>query len=280
MWCIRNQKGQALLIVVLAMVVALTVGLSVVSRSIINLKNTQEEINSQKALSAAEAGVEQAIKSNLAFIGENSLSSASYNVSIATVSGQTAFLLNGYNKVSQDDAVYIWLTPYSDDSTKLFQDTDALGHNARWSGNLTIYWGYSINSCNNSAIQVVVISGSRASPIAQRYAFDPCSTRRSENNFSSPTSVSQPIGDVTLYNSTGSIAVSNGFLARVIPLYNSSYIGVNAQSAVGSPALPVQGSIISSIGKSDNNTIQRQLNVFQGYPEMPAEFFPFSIFWP
>ena len=58
----QSQKGQALLIVVLAMVVALTVGLSVVSRSITNLKNSQQEIDSQKALSAAEAGVELAIK--------------------------------------------------------------------------------------------------------------------------------------------------------------------------------------------------------------------------
>lgn len=280
MFCFINQKGQALLIVVLAMVVALTVGLAVVSRSITNLKNSQEEINSQKALSAAEAGVEQAIKSNQAFVGSNALNSTtSYQVSVATISGQVAFLLNGNNQISQDDAAYIWLTPYSADSSRLFQDTDVLGNNARWSGNLTIYWGDSLDSCTNAAVELIVISGSRASPTAQRYVFDPCSTRRADNNFSAPSSTSQLIGNVTLLSSS-TIAVTNGFLARVIPIYAPAYIGVNAQSVAGSPAFPAQGNIITSVGNSDNNTIQRQLNVFQGYPEMPAEFFPFSIFWP
>jgi len=59
-----NQKGQALLIVVLVMVVALTVGLSIASKTIISLRTSTEEANSQKALAAAEAGIEQALKTN------------------------------------------------------------------------------------------------------------------------------------------------------------------------------------------------------------------------
>src|SRR3982751_5271728 len=58
-----NEKGQALLIVVLVMVVALTVTLSVVSRSIVNLKTSTQQTDSQKVLAAAEAGVEQSIQS-------------------------------------------------------------------------------------------------------------------------------------------------------------------------------------------------------------------------
>src|SRR5690242_8662448 len=56
------EAGQALLIVVLVMVIALTVGLSLASRSITNLRNSTDEANSQAAFSAAEAGVEQAVK--------------------------------------------------------------------------------------------------------------------------------------------------------------------------------------------------------------------------
>ena len=48
----KDQKGQALLIIVLVMVVALTVGLSLVSRTITNIRNTREQASSQKALSA------------------------------------------------------------------------------------------------------------------------------------------------------------------------------------------------------------------------------------
>ena len=58
------QKGQVLLVVVLVMVVALTVGLSLASRSITNLRITSDDENSQRAFSAAEAGVERAVKGN------------------------------------------------------------------------------------------------------------------------------------------------------------------------------------------------------------------------
>jgi hypothetical protein len=44
-----SEDGQALLIVVLVMVIALTVTLSLVSRSIVNLKTSVEQTNSQKA---------------------------------------------------------------------------------------------------------------------------------------------------------------------------------------------------------------------------------------
>lgn len=46
------------------MVIALTIGLSIAARSIINLQTTTEEEISQRAFSAAEAGIERAIINN------------------------------------------------------------------------------------------------------------------------------------------------------------------------------------------------------------------------
>ena len=53
------QRGQALLLVILTMVITLTVGLSIASRNITNSRSSSEEESSQKALSAAEAGIEK-----------------------------------------------------------------------------------------------------------------------------------------------------------------------------------------------------------------------------
>jgi hypothetical protein len=55
------KKGQALLVVLLVLGVAMTVGLSVVSRSVteVSISTTQEE--STKALEAAEAGIEKSL---------------------------------------------------------------------------------------------------------------------------------------------------------------------------------------------------------------------------
>ena len=55
---IKYQKGQILLLVVLVMTIALTIGLSLATRTITDIRTTTEEENSQRAFSAAEAGIE------------------------------------------------------------------------------------------------------------------------------------------------------------------------------------------------------------------------------
>lgn len=268
-----NQKGQSLLIVVLVMVVALTVGLSVVARSIVNLKNSQQEVGSQQALSAAEAGVEQAIKSGIGVSNGTFSTSTKYETAIKPVSGATDFLLNGNNKVSQDDAMYIWLTSYSDVQANLFQNP--------WSGNLNIYWGNNAIACNNAALEIAVVWNTKANPKVTRYTYDPCSARVLKNHFTQAiTSANKSISGITLLNNTTTpIPVTNGFLVRVVPLYADSYIGVSSINADPLKSLPTQGSIITSTGTTGDN-VQRKLDVFQGYPEIPAELFPFSLFWP
>lgn len=259
-----NQKGQALLIIVLVMVVALTVGLSVASRTIINLRNTQEQVSSQKALSAAEAGVQQALK-NSANVAGNFAGNTTYNTTIGQVLGTSPFLLNGGNFLPKNDAIYVWITPYSTISANLWQTP--------WNGNLTLYWGDTSGECNNAAIEVAVISGDRSNPVLTRYAFDPCPARRGNNNFQAATAGLTTIAGKGLsYRSV--ISITNGLLVRVNPIYSSSYVG-----AGGSVALPPQGSIITSTGISDSTT-QRKVTVYQGYPEIPAEVFPYTLFSP
>src|SRR4030067_2407301 len=59
------QKGQALLIILLVLSVVLTLALSFVSRSVTDITITSQEEESVRALSAAEAGVEQALKTGV-----------------------------------------------------------------------------------------------------------------------------------------------------------------------------------------------------------------------
>lgn len=261
---LRNQKGQTLLIIVLIMVVALTVGLSVASRTITNLRNTREQASSQKALSAAEAGIEQAIKSG-ASVGGSFSENTTYTTTVGQVLGTSPFLLNGGGKISKNDATYIWVTPYSTNPANLWQNP--------WSGNIIVYWGDSSGDCSNAAVEVAVISGSVASPVMTRFAYDPCSARRGTNNFSNTTASNTTIQGIRFYYQR-SISISNALLVRVNPLYAESVIG-----ASGSNALPQQGITVTSTGTSDDKT-QRKITVFQGYPEVPAEFFPYILFQP
>ena len=265
---LRNQKGQALLIIVLVMVVALTVGLSVASRTIINLRNTQEQASSQKALSAAEAGVEQAIKTQ-AHISVKTFDSGRVSYSTTkTDLGNTSlpFLIAGKNQVSKNDAVYVWLSPYTSNFNTVWPTSGT--------ANLTIYWGENSDGCSNAALEIAVITGPKSDPKVTRYANEPCGTRQGTNNFNSvSSSVISPIDGVKLYYKVD-IPISNGLLVRVVPLYTNSYIGVSGNN------LPQQGTIYTSTGIASDNNITRKITVFQGYPEVPAEFFPYILFQP
>lgn len=259
----NREKGQALLIVVLVMVVALTVGLSVVSKSITNLRTSTEEANSQKALSAAEAGIEQAIKNNVSIAQGTFGNDTTYSTNITQILG-TSLLLNGGNPILQDGGVDLWLSNYSENKADLYSNP--------WSGNLTIKWGVSSNACSNSGIEVVLITGTKASPAAKRFAFDPCGARRSSNSFSGASAVRSFVsGKEFFYEST--ISVTSGLIGKIIPLYVNTPIAISANVA-----LPLQGSTITSVGKSGGT--ERKVNVFQGYPEIPPEYFLYNLLSP
>jgi hypothetical protein len=266
---IRNQNGQALLIVVLVMVVALTVGLSIASKSITSFRSSTEQASSQKALSAAEAGIEQALKTNVS-IGVDSpikLGDANYQTTVNQVDG-TTFLLDGGNPVMQSSGIDLWLTTYPKDNpndpTKFYQPP-------YYPGSFSVYWGDSSGECNNAALEVVLMSGSKNSPIMSRYAFDPCPDRQGNNHFTTPDSGTTVAGRTFAYRAT--ITATNGLIARIVPLYYSAIIGI-----IGTDAFPSQGTVITSVGSS--GTSERRVNVYQGYPELPVEYYLYNLFLP
>ena len=255
----QGQKGQILLMVVLATVITLTVGLSAISRTITNTRVSTEEANSQKALSAAEAGIEELL-SNQSLFATGTTKTLSNNSVFETeavaVSG-TQIHINDGNRILKDDGADIWLTNYPDFS------------GSPWNGTLTIYWTNTGSACSGPAVEVAVIYGARANPSMGRYTADPCSTRN--NNFSGALGGGTVLGKS--FQNRISVPVTNGYIARVIPLYANTEMAV-----VGTSALPVQGYVIDSVGISGDAT--RKLRVFQGHPRLPIEFFPYNVFLP
>ena len=268
----ESQKGQMLMIVVLIMVVALTVGLAVASRSITSLRTTTEEENSQRAFSAAEAGVERVLKLNLNQEGgvgviadENFGSdpnSTIKNVDISKISG-TEILLNGGEAVQKDDGADVWLIEHDNDGRP--------DYSTRWTGDLTIYFGQTTN-CGSSptppALEVIVISGTLLSPVSTRYALDSCAR---SNNFLVVNPDSYTIL-TKLFKYKYTISISDGLIARVIPLYSGTIIAVT-----GTNNLPSQGRKIDSVGASGGT--ERKVTFYQGYSKLPAELFQHGIFW-
>lgn len=278
---LRSQHGQALLVVVLVMVVALTVGLSVLSRSITNLRNAADEEHSQRAFSAAEAGIEHFIKNTC---GQETCSIAEEKIVLenAKVSAEAKaiaggeFLLNGGTVINRDTGVDLWLSDYSSDPEKIYLNP--------WNGeNIVIAWGEPEQECGNpaleiAALEIIVIYGPKDSPTSKRYAYDPCgpgaTDRASENNFKPPVPADTTIEGKTFEFRTppGAIDTSGALIARIVPIYKDAVIGVSG----GGDALSSQGNIISSTGKS-GETI-RKISLVQGYPSLPSEFFNYILF--
>src|SRR6185369_1704811 len=79
-----TQSGQIGIIIILIMVVLLTVGLSLASRSTREVRLSQQEVESNRVFNVAEAGIEQALSSDFSFQGEE------YHPSPTSVPGTNA----------------------------------------------------------------------------------------------------------------------------------------------------------------------------------------------
>ncbi len=268
-----RQAGQTLLIVVLVMVVGLTIGLSIVSKSITNVRTTTEEANSAQALAAAEAGVAQAIQTNaLTGISSTYGNNASFTSKLTESAGQTTVLLNDGTIVPQDEGADLWLVPHDSSGLPVYSSP--------WGGSsVNIYWGDPTGPCEQAALEILVIKGSSLDPTSSRYALDPCIGRRegaTGNNFTNPTAGGPYIKAEKSFSYTFQISVTSGLIARIIPIYNNAIIAVEDTSVTPAP-FPSQGAVITSTGKAKDTTIQRKLNVFQGFSFLPIEYVNFGL---
>ena len=252
-----------LLVVVLTMIVALTVGLSLVSRTITNLRISKQSEESQRAFQAAEAGIEKTLESGTGYLIPQSLgNNAQYKTEINNPSGN-AVILNGNEVVEQDVGIDLWLSDYPNYSNQICSSSCTISIHFN-----TIEQSCSTDAGNNTraGLEVVVLSGVISNPTVGKYLFDACPGRTpGAVNTGSGTTI-----DATTFQHAVSIPVSNGIIARVIPIYNSVKVGVTS-----SVNIPVQGRIIESIGES-GETI-RKVQYFSSYPQLPLEIFPYSI---
>lgn len=306
-------SGQALIAVILVMVVALTIGLSVATRNITNLRLTTEEQSSQRALSAAEAGIERALKNDTNLSGVAVGTGAKIDaVTVQSISG-SEFILNNKDRVNKDDPIDIWLSDYGTGSIPTYANP--------WRGWLYVYWhsetaglctdgtATSYAALDITAISVPASGSNLADAVVRRYAVDPCTTRKASNNFC-PNSGTSSLGRCKKANNSDDGAFSfapsasgvdiggklfyyrvaiafgipaapqAGMLLRITPLYADTTIAIRTRTTgdafPGTP-LPAQGSIIDSTGSSGST--QRKISVYRAYPKIPSELF-YTIFSP
>lgn len=267
-----NEKGQTVVIILLVMVVGLTIGLSIVNRSLSDIKISQETEQSQRAFSAAEAGLEKAIL-NINSPGQpapGTINDVNYTVdkSLMGGSGTTpdGYELTEKSAVKKDEVAQINLE----------------GGTA---SQLRIYWAKidtseapgipnhtTVNPCTNPPVASLEISqinyNSSANPAYTITKSAYCACSGKGNNF---TLVSHD-PSAGLYAYSQVIDIVNPLDAKILrirPLFNDTSLKIKVETAGG--ILPDQE--VRLVSKGESNGKVRAIEWRQPIkPALPALF--------
>lgn len=273
---IPHEGGQALLIVLLLMSVVLAIILASLSRSITDISISTYEEDALKAFSAAEAGVEEVLLSDLTSGTLNTTFStgASYQVDVSQTSSSDKEFIYPENLKSGETANF-WMTSKNADG-----DFECGASPCFAGSSLTFCWG---KTGAESAISVSLFydeSFSKATASPNNYedvkvvraGYDPLA----RGNFSL-SSGSCSVGDQTFpYSATLNLSSllpcssERGclLLSRIKTHYTDEVpVAVVSTGGGASAILPAQGVQISSTGISGNST--RRVNVFRSNSQLP-----------
>lgn len=175
----KTNSGQAILVVLLMITVVLTIGLSSVSRSITDIKTTQQSEESTRAFWVAQGNLENAVKANIEIAPSITTDGTinSFVVSSDAGSGATHFVFddapNSFGKIGRDEYKVFWL----------------IYHNANGSINSSKkYNGLYVDICFPSkAIETVLIykEGSSIKYRHSTFDYDPSGHQSNFNGVSS-----------------------------------------------------------------------------------------------
>lgn len=288
---ITSQKGQAVLIILLVMVVILTVALSIASRSITDISISKKEEEAARAFSAAEAGVEQALKgTNTADIFTGSFQNeASFSASVTSVSsGGATFVYPSL--ISSGETATVWFISHANDGSLTCSGKPCFA-----GSKIKVCWGVEGTDASTAitpAIEFSVLYDSSGIKIA-RGSYDPYATRRASNNFAANDgSVCTINGQNFAFYKTVELGSSglnipstaitgNGLkLAKIRLLYNTDKahllgIEVGAGAGDGNFVLPEQGQKIESVGTAGDSS--RKIEAYKLYSDLPPVF-DFGVF--
>jgi Tfp pilus assembly protein PilX len=271
----RTQKGQVVLITLLVLTIATTVALSLISRTTTDSTITAQAEESSRAFSAAEAGIEDALKRGIEANGAYVLTpGVSYNVDVESI-GAAVGLYEFPKKTLKGVTETLWLTGH--DASGAINEADA-----------TRYMASTIGICWTSetitpalAVTVLYKSSADGSYRVAKMAYDP-NTLRSPPNLFTQTYTPGGCGgntntayreDLNFTAFTPAINPASDVLIalRIRPLYSDTKIWIDSVSV-----LPLQGNKIKSTGTTNTGT-NRKIVVYQQY-RAPSTVFDAAIY--
>lgn len=266
-----RQAGQVILILILVMTVALAIGLSVIQRSLSDISTSTKVEQSSRAFSAAEAGIEKALRGDTSGVNFTDTASSAVVVDSGLLPAPAQPL--EYPPISKEEVAQVWLA-----------DPNTLSQYYNQSS-LEIAWGTPNiqDPEERPAIEVTVVYSTGAY-LSQKFYFDSNSSRASINRFqdvsancsNSPPTFTTSMGPNRVFYCRNSLTGLSPtlILLRARILYSSASQPF-AVLPVGGSSLPPQAKIITSTGTAGDT--QRKVQVFQ-LNKVVAPYFDYAIF--
>lgn len=258
-----QNSGQALLIILLVMAVALTIGLSIVSRSITDVSITGQEQESARAFSVAEAGLESLLA------GGSGASFEGFDIATETLELGNALDFAFPKKIIVGDAQTVWLVSHDLD------DEDILNNDFNHARTyFDLYWGNEDQSADEETTPALeaTLYYNDGEYKTLKAIYDPNTARRLSNNFAVADIGSYSVSGKSLSfhaQMSGLPSSADMYLLRLKLIYNDSAQVIAVESDVD---LPLQGNCFTSTATSQETGIARRVQQCKLYKSLPSIF--------
>ncbi len=268
---LRNRSGQVLLIAVMLLATVITVVMTIAFNTTTETQVARLEADSQKALAAAEGGVEEMIKKSM---------SGATTVNIGSLSQFGSQNISGdaqLRSVSQP----FFVTPLlqTDEQYTLYL-SDYPGYANPWTGKLDFYL---VSETGCPAIEVAIVKDTYQ---IDRYAYNACSSTPIITNAAAAIALTPPTAIDSInfsYKISTQIQVpqvpgGGGLVAFIKVLGGRTKIGIKSFNDDGftPKSLPVQGKTIESEARTSGGVVKK-VQLFQSFPQIPSNFFMTSF---
>lgn len=275
-----KESGQIIIILLLMMLVGLSIGLVITQRSVTDVATSTQSEQSQRAFSAAEAGIEQALSQNSAppdlSLGNESKAqvSGAGAVPIGIAPGEIDGQALEYPPIDKTKTAHFWIA-----------NPDDLSPVGNLPDTMEVYFG-NPSTTDLPAVEVNLITKEAGVYKSNRRFFDSDATRRNDNQFEAPAScVGNPqiVNIANIKNESPSAfycratisyaALAEPMIVRVRLLYSNGKHKIALKPKVG--FLPPQAEIYTSVGSAGQS--QKTLRVFRMKKVVPF-LFDFALF--
>lgn len=266
------------MIILLVTAVILTIGLAVASYSITDIKISQQEEESARAFSAAEAGIEEALRLSPSSTDEFQVGIGEITARVKPeIQGGGQIFNFGEAKFPSGELANVWLVEHNEDGE--INPADYLPYNSQ----ITLCWGSSttIDSSTPALELALVYKNAVGDYKVIRQGYDPDSSRTvgfinaddiDGGNCSSNLAFAKTINLAA--GNFGLIATDVPYLLRLKFLYNTSDqpLAVNSSND-----FPTQGKCYESSAKIETSGITRKIRQCQFF-QAPPEIFDYVLF--